>query len=255
MEKLSLKHNETELFVSKRMIVKIGSSSITRDGDPLNRVFMGTVAEQVSKLFMAGVEVAVVSSGSVTSGRSILSETYNDIVRDQVAAIYGQNFLMDAWNESFKKHRIHVGQVLFSEDDLTKPNTPIVMGLRYGIQIINANDAVNDSEMKAFFLSADNDKLAGHVANFINADTLLLLTDINGVLDSEGNVIKELFQNQEVNLLGKSSVGTGGMLSKVNVGFEASKQGIRTIIANAYENDAILKVARGEKIGTSFVND
>ena len=254
-EQDNLQHRESEQFISKRMIIKIGSSSITKNGDPLNLEFMSNIAQQCAQLYKAGVEIAIVSSGAVATGKKILQTTENDIIHDQVAAIYGQSILMDAWKDVFGKENINVGQVLISEDDLSKPNTPLVEGLKHGIQIINANDAVNDIEMKAYFLSSDNDKLAGHVAKFIQADTLLLLTDVDGVLDKNGIAISELHPGQELNLTGKSDAGTGGMVSKVAVGFESSQHNIRTIIANAYEQDVILKVAREKKIGTKFVID
>lgn len=244
---------EIKQFVSKRMVIKIGSSSLTHDGNPLNIELIEKLADQVATLYKSGVEVVIVSSGAVASGKEILETTNDDLINDQIAAIYGQNYLMDAWSKAFAKHKIPVGQVLFSEDDLNKPNTPIVLGMKHGIQIINANDAVNDSEMREYFLSSDNDKLSGHIAKFVNADTLLLLTDVKGVIDSNGDVISEMYPGIEVSLLGKSSVGTGGMNSKVNVGFDCSKSNIRTVIAGANQEDIILKVARGEQIGTSFV--
>lgn len=160
---------------------------------------------------------------------------------------------MDAWNEGFRPYGIHVGQVLFSEEDLSKPNTPILLGMKHGIQIINANDATNDIEMKAFLKSADNDRLAGHVADFVKADTLLILTDVEGVLDSNGNVIRHMQSGVEIDFMGKSKTGTGGMQSKVTVGLESHQKGIRTIIANAHENDVILKAAKGISVGTLFV--
>jgi glutamate 5-kinase len=243
---------EVEKFISKRMVVKIGSSSITKDGSPLNVDFVKNVAKQCSQLLKSNVEIAIISSGSVVAGKWVLRQTRDDVIHDQVAAIYGQSILMNYWRGAFVDFGINVGQILISEDDLKKPNTPIVEGLRHGIQVINANDAVNDSEMKAYLLSADNDKLAGHIAQFIGADTLVLLTDVDGVLNGKGDVIQELTKDNEVSLLGKSSVGTGGMQSKVNVGLDCTQQGIRTVIANAYTDEVLLKVAKGESVGTKI---
>lgn len=252
MKKTSSKQ-KTEKFISKRMIVKIGSSSIAKNGNPLNGSLMRTIARQCAILYKSGVEISIVSSGAVAAGKKLLKSTNDDIIHDQVAAIYGQNHLMNKWDRVFKKYSILTGQVLLSENDLKNPNTPIMMGLKRGVQIINANDAVNNEEMKAYFLSADNDRLAGHIAQFINADTLLLLTDVDGVLDEKGQVIKEMRENKKVKLVGKSKLGTGGMMSKVIVGFRAAKNNIRTVIANAYEKDVVLKVARGERFGTTLV--
>lgn len=237
---------------TRRMVVKIGSSSITKNGNPLNRDFMNNIGLQCGILYDAGIEIALVSSGAVACGKEILKYRMDDLIHDQVAAIYGQVHLVDAWDDTFRPFGVPVGQVLFSEDDLSKPNTPLVKALKYGIQIVNANDAINDSEMKQYFLSSDNDKLAGHVARFMKADTLLLLTDVDGVLDQEGNVIQRIYPGQELFLNGKSDKGTGGMQSKVDVGFESSKRGIRTIIANAHAKDVILDVAKGKQVGTTF---
>ena len=203
-------------------------------------------------LYRLGVEIVIVSSGAVACGRNILSlkKTKSS---SQIAAIYGQNVLLNSWSQAFRKFNIHVGQVLISEEDLKNPNTPfLVGGLKHGIQIVNANDAVNDEEMKAFFLSSDNDKLSGHIAQFINADTLILLTNVDGVLNNDEKVINKLEKSAKIHFRAKSSVGTGGMQSKVLVGFESAKNGIQTIIANANKKDIILEIISGKQTGTRF---
>lgn len=235
---------------TKRIVIKIGSSSITNNGK-LNLGVVRSVARQASLLYKLGVEILIVSSGAVACGRTVLSLRKTK-PSSQVAAIYGQNLLLGAWSRAFERYNINVGQVLISEEDLKSPNTPLVGGLKHGIQIVNANDAVNDEEMKAFFLSSDNDKLSGHIAKFIKADTLILLTNVNGVLNSDGKVITKLEQNAKIHFGEKSSVGTGGMNSKVLVGFESANNGIQTIIANAHKKDVILEIVSGKQVGTKF---
>jgi glutamate 5-kinase len=235
--------------MKKRIVIKIGSSSITKNGT-LNMKVMHSIASQVSLLFKLGVEVVIVSSGAVACGRKILNT--NRKMSSQVAAIYGQNLLLNTWSKVFEKYSVHVGQVLISESDLKSSSTPLVMGLKHGIQIINANDAVNDEEMKAFYLSSDNDKLSGYIAEFIGATMLILLTNVDGVLGSDGKVITKLERDSQLLFGKKSSVGTGGMSSKVNVGYDSTKKGIKTIIANANRKDVILQVVTGSNIGTTF---
>ena len=125
-------------------------------------------------------------------------------------------------------------------------------GLKYGIQIINANDAINDEEMKSFYLSSDNDKLSGHIAEFIKADMLILLTNVEGVLDEDGRIIRIYNKKSKIKLGDKSSLGTGGMLSKVNVGLNITKKGVKAIIANANSKDVIIKCLTEKTIGTTF---
>ncbi len=236
--------------MKKRIVIKIGSSSITKNGT-LDKRVINSMAKQVALLFRLGVEIVIVSSGAVACGRNILSlrKTKSS---SQIAAIYGQNLLLNAWSQAFDKYNMQIGQVLISEADLKSSSTPLIKGLKHGIQIINANDAVNDEEMKAYFLSSDNDKLSVHIARFIQADTLILLTNVDGVLDTNGKVISKLTKNSKLLFGEKSSTGTGGMSSKVNVGFESAREGIQTFIANANTKDIILKILMGKQIGTTF---
>jgi len=235
---------------SKRIVIKIGSSSLTTNGT-LNIKMMNSLARQVALLYNLGVEIVIVSSGAVACGRAALTLKKTKY-SSQVAAIYGQNLLMNQWSSVFHKHNVHVGQVLLSESDLQSPNTPLVKGLKHGVQIINANDAVNDSEMKAFFVSSDNDKLSGHIAEFIKADTLILLTDVDGVWDDKRKVIRTLKQSNKVKMFAKSSAGTGGIQSKINVGFNSTKKGVKTVIANAHAKNVVLDILMGKQIGTVF---
>ena len=236
--------------MKKRIVIKVGSSSITKKG-VLDKRIIASIARQVSLLYRLGAEVIIVSSGAVACGRNILSlrKTKSS---SQIAAIYGQNLLINSWSRAFGKFNIHVGQVLISEKDLKSPNTPLVGGLKYGIQIVNANDAVNDEEMKAYFLSSDNDKLSGHIAKFIKADILILLTNVDGVLDDQGKVIQMLKKSNKIDFSSKKAEGTGGMSSKVSVGFESTQKGIQTIIANAHKKNVILEIISGKQIGTRF---
>lgn len=251
----SIKDIEPERFVSRRMVIKIGTSSITKDGSPLNLAFMDDIARQVSVLFKAGVKVAIISSGAVDSGRKVVPKR-KGMVSKQTAAMYGQPKLIYAWIEELERYGISAAEVLLTKRALKKSKAPFLEGMKYGIPIGNENDVVNNKELKKLLVYGDNDKLASRVARkLVKADTLLLLTDTDGVLDRKGNVIHTLDKSGRKRVLfdGKSMKGSGGMETKVKAGHKAARKGIRTVIANAYETDVVLKVARGDKIGTRLV--
>ena len=250
-----------ERFVARRMVVKIGGSTITEGGDPLNREFMADIARQVSELIKGGVRVVVVSSGAVACGRAILNERglNQTILDDQVAAMVGQSRLMEEWNGVFRKFRkygIDVGQVLVTDNDLGSLKTTIMRAFEIGVvPIINANDPVSAFEMKQYKISADNDRLAGEVVRIIDADTLVLLTDRDGVLDENGEVISwvDRLENIEEVINEEEGSGRGGMWSKAIQAHNAACEGRFSVIVNGREPDVLLKAARRENIGTRFV--
>lgn len=246
---------ESDRFVSRRMIIKIGTSSITKDGSPLNLAFMDDIARQASILRKAGVKVAIVSSGAVDSGKEDVQRR-KGIVSKQAAAMFGQSKLMNAWIEAFSRYGINVAQLLLTKQTLKKSKAPLLDTMKSGVTIINENDAVNNEELKSLLVFGDNDNLASRVARKLaKADTLLFLTDTDGVFDRKGNIVHALDKSGREKVLfdGKSIKGSGGMETKVKAGHKAAKKGIRTIIANAYETDVVLRVAGGEKMGTRLV--
>lgn len=245
---------EKEQFVTRKLIVKIGSSTITKDGNPLNRDFMDSIAVQVSELFRSGVEVAIVSSGAVACGRKILGDIGTTILDNQVAAVYGQPELIAQWKIAFSKYDVNVGQELLTDQNLKNSKLVLENSLKRGVVIINANDAVNDEEMKQFAISADNDRVAGYVVNLVNADTLILLTDVEGVLDESGQLIDYVDKLEDIeSVIQNSGTGIGGMWSKCLVAKQAARDGKRAVIANGRNGDVITRVARGQQVGTRFI--
>ena len=243
-------HPEKVRFVTQRMVVKIGSSTVTGGSDVLDVNFMENIAGQVGKLFKSGVKVIIVTSGAVAAGKKGLGET-NSILDKQVAALYGQSELISEWKQVLNNKGVEkVGQLLVTDNDLGNIDKVINRSLSFGVVVVNANDPVNDYEMKQFLVSKDNDRLAGFIAKSIGADTLLLLTDVDGVLDKDGKVMDSFNSTQEVMIFSAStSFGTGGMSSKVQIAQEFTG---RAVIANGRAEDVELKVARGQKIGTQF---
>lgn len=247
---------EGEQFVTRRIVIKIGTSTINAGKDQPDLEFMGEVARQATELFSDGVDVIIVSSGAVASGKRG-DFPRRDITDKQVEAVYGQPKLMAKWHQAFEIHGIEVGQILFTDIDLEKKadNAREVLSraLQRGVVIINYNDAVADEEMQKVESSVDNDKLAGSVARLIGADTLLILTDVDGVLDG-GELIPVVDRLEDIqDLVHEGGTGTGGAWTKWVEAKDVAKDGIRSIIANGRAEDTILNVAKGQNVGTRFI--
>lgn len=248
---------EQEHFVTRRIVVKIGSSTITEDAtkeNPLNIDLIDDIARQCSQLYRSGIDVVIVSSGAVACGRHLLSIDENDIRDKQVEAVYGQPTLIGTWVNAFRKYGVIAGQALITENDLNEAKSVLQKALKSGVVIVNANDAVSTAEMEEFLVSADNDRLAGFVANTIEADTILILTDVEGVLDANRVLVKDGFLIDESILFHQdSSTGTGGMKSKVEVLKDLANRGIKGIITSAKHNNVVLEAARGNTEGKSTI--
>lgn len=248
---------EGEQFATRRIVIKIGTSTITAGKDRPDLEFMGDIARQAAELFRDGVEIVIVSSGAVASGKR---EDFQrrDITDKQVEAVYGQPRLMAKWIHVFETHGVEdVGQVLFTDIDLEKKadNAKEVLSraLQRGVVIINYNDAVADEEMQKVERSVDNDKLAGDVARLIDADTLLILTDVDGVLD-QGELIPVVDRLEDIeDLINEGGTGTGGAWSKWVEAKNVARDGTRSIIANGRAKDTVLRVAKGQHVGTRFI--
>lgn len=242
----------------KRLVVKIGSSTITNGGSNLDKFFMSDIARQVAMIrHDFNYQVAIVSSGAIVSGRLEIPELGQDIVDMKTASMVGQNKLMNAWTEALNTQGTKVvGQALYTDQDLAQAPPTLLRVLEFGVAIINTNDAVADWEIRQMSVTADNDRLAGFVAKAIKADTLALLTDVDGVLDEQGQRLPFVDRIEDIEDLirGKSNVGTGGMGVKIMVAKSAAQAGIKTVIANAREEDIILKIVKGENAGTRFLS-
>ncbi|OGH19612.1 MAG: hypothetical protein A3D74_04065 [Candidatus Levybacteria bacterium RIFCSPHIGHO2_02_FULL_37_13] len=233
-------NSEQEKFVTRRMVVKIGSSTITGNTESLDVNFMENIARQVSLLFHSGVEVMIVTSGAVASGKKGLDGEDNTTV-----SIYGQTILITNWHEVLKKNGVKdVGHLLLTDNHLVDGIGDILSdALRCGVLVINGQDAVN--ELSKSKICKDNDQLAEFLAKSINADTLLLLTDKDGVLDENQKTIEVIDSNTKIGTLHESKeVYSGGIDSKIQVaiGFAG-----KAVIANGRTEDIILKVAQGKK--------
>mgnify|MGYP001255385662 FL=1 len=260
-----------------KIVIKIGTSSLTKqncdstkENCSIDPTFMESIAAQVSELRKRGKEVIVVSSGAIGVGLYELgiAPKPREIPIRQAAAAVGQSILMQYWSEAFSKHGIKVAQILltyeFYSDRVSYLNlrNSISTLLEYGVvPIINENDCTCTNEIEAIF--GDNDKLSAMVASKIDADLLIILSDIDGLFDKNPKMhddarLLSLVEKitPEIESYGgdpTSFKGVGGMRTKIKAAKICSMAGCYVLIANSEIEDVLLKVLSGEEIGTLFL--
>ena len=253
------------LLNSKTLIVKVGSSLVTNNGEGLDRAAIAAWAAQIGTLVKTGKQVVLVSSGAVAEGMQRLGWKQRPVEVNelQAAAAVGQMGLVQMYESCFAQHGLHTAQILLTHDDLrdrkrylnARSTLKTLLDLRV-IPIINENDTVVTEEIRF----GDNDTLAALVANLIEADALVILTDQQGLYSADPRKDKDAkFINFETagnvaleQMAGGagSNVGTGGMLTKILAAKRAANSGAHTVIASGREHDVLLRLANGEAIGT-----
>ncbi|NNJ96982.1 MAG: glutamate 5-kinase, partial [Gammaproteobacteria bacterium] len=249
---------------SKRWVIKIGSALITNEGRGLDTAAIQRWAEQMSQLRSDGKELLLVSSGAVAEGmsRMNISQRPHALHELQAVAALGQMGLIQHFESCFQQHQIHTAQVLLTHEDLssrqrylnarTTLNTLLQMG---AIPIINENDTVATDEIRF----GDNDTLAALVANLVEADALIILTDQQGLYN------KDPRRNPDAELISEANavdpailamagsgglLGRGGMRTKITAAQRAARSGAATLIASGKAENILLEIARGTVIGT-----
>ncbi len=252
---------------SKRLIVKVGSSLVTNDGRGLDQVAIARWAEQIAALRQMGKEVVLVSSGAIAEGRLRLGfeQRPMDIHELQACAAVGQMGLAQIYETSFRVHQLSTAQVLLTHADLAdrerylNARSTLTTLLRLGVvPVINENDTVVTDEIKF----GDNDTLGALVANLIEADALIILTDQRGLYcaDPRKNPDAEFIHQAAAGdakleaMAGGagSSLGRGGMLTKILAAKRAASSGAHTVIAWGREEQVLVRLAKGEAIGTQL---
>lgn len=249
---------------TRRWVVKIGSALLTNNGCGLKHELLDIWVSQIAELNKQGIEIVLVSSGAVAEGVSRLGwKQRPQVVHElQAAAAVGQMGLIQAYEVCFQKYDKHTAQILLTHDDVanrarylnarTSLNTLLKLGV---IPIVNENDSVATDEIRF----GDNDTLAGLVANLIEAELLVLLTDQNGLYDADPrkNSAAKLIEQAEADdkslesVAGEGgSLGRGGMRTKLKAAVVAMKSGTQTVIASGSEDSILLKIANGENTGT-----
>jgi len=254
----------------RKMVVKVGTSTLTQNGKKLSRRYMLSLVQQLSSLHAQGMQIVLVSSGAITAGKEVLNfpKVDRSLPSKQMFASIGQVKLMQIWTELFSLFELNIGQVLLTRDDLSNRkrylnarDTLQCLLKHHVIPIINENDAVATKEIRV----GDNDNLAALVANLIDADLVILLTDQEGLftadprLDTQAKLIPVVNRIDEsiFSLAGgsSSSLGTGGMFTKIEAAQMASQSGTPTIIASAAHPNILIDLALGKQIGTLFLEE
>jgi glutamate 5-kinase len=248
----------------RRIVVKIGSALLTRDGQGLNSDGIHDWAGQIAQLRGRGLELVLVSSGAVAAGMQRLGRSTRPhaLHELQAMAAVGQMNLVQIYESAFQRHGLHTAQVLLTHDDLTdrrrylNSRTTLRTLLGFGvIPVVNENDTVATEEIRF----GDNDTLAALVANLIEADLLLILTDQRGLYerdprqDPDAKLLAEgrAGDPQLISMAGGSgALGRGGMRSKLLAAEKAARSGASTVIASGREANAIMRVLDGEPVGT-----
>ncbi|MEK7143443.1 MAG: glutamate 5-kinase [Patescibacteria group bacterium] len=251
----------------KRVIIKIGSGVISKEGQ-FDAQAGEHIVEQIVSLNKTGVEIVLITSGAVATGRGILklSDKIESIVQKQVFASVGQVKLMSFYADIFGKRGYICAQVLVTKEDFRDRQHYLNMkncfeNLLQGnvVPVVNENDVIAITEL----IFTDNDELAGLIASQLNADAVIILTSVDGVLDGNPNdpksqVIAEIdftknssFEKYITN--DKSVSGRGGMHTKFGIAKKLAAQGITTHIASGKRQNTIVDLVEGKSVGTKFI--
>ena len=240
----------------KRIVVKVGSNVLTRDDGKLDVTRMSAIVDQIVWMKHNGFEVILVSSGAMACGRDELkiNRKLDSVGQRQLFSAIGQVKLVGLYYDLFREYNMHVGQVLTMKDSfstrgeyLNQRACMTVMLENDVIPIVNENDTVSVTEL----MFTDNDELSGLIASMIDADTLIILSNVDGIFNGDPNnpntrVIPMVNYDRDLGEYiqdSKSGFGRGGMITKTNIAKKVAEEGIKVIIANGKTNNILVDIA------------
>lgn len=270
---------ENLLRTARRVIVKVGTTTVTGAEGELCRERVEPVARSIAKMMKEGRQVVLVSSGAVGLGRGWLGlhrSRLDDLVTKQACAAVGQSLLMDAYKNLFAKWDVKTAQVLLTEEDFSNwrrySNVRQTMEKLIGfgvLPIVNENDTVSTAELESVSQGtrtvafSDNDRLAALVMSGLEADALVLLTNVDGLLRRDGAdddairdvipLVAEITPELRALAAGPSGSGRGGMRTKLEAAEIAMNCGGAAVIANGSRPETIDRIFAGENVGTAFL--
>ena len=261
---------ENGVLAFRRIVVKAGTKVLTGRTEQLDRAVLVSLAAQTAQARAAGAQVVLVTSGAIAAGREALAARSPErgVLERQVLAAVGQGLLMHAYQEAFAPHGVTVGQALLTHHDvedrqgyLNVRNTLEGLLTAGVIPIVNENDVVDTAEIRQERFG-DNDALSSLVANLIDADLLLMLTDSGGLFTADphrdpGARLVERVDAVDDAVLAlaqptPNDAGRGGMLSKLLAAERSASAGVAVILAGGHVPDVVMRAARGEPVGTLF---
>ena len=264
--------DDTNTLDGKRIVAKFGTKLLTGGGASLDDAIMRDLVRQVAALTDAGAQVAIVTSGAVAAGRDRLGGAAADasIEQRQVLAAIGQSHLVERYDTLLREHNLIAAQALLTRADLAdrggylNARNTLDSLLRAGVvPVINENDVVADEEFRGGAFG-ENDSLSALVANLLDADLLVLLSDVEGLFDrdprhhADAVLINEV-EDMDVAYRAAGTHGTGtpgesrgGMPAKIAAAQRATQAGTTVVIAHGQQSDALIRVARGDALGTRF---
>lgn len=257
-----------------RITIKVGSNVLTRNDGSLDVTRMSALVDQIAELKKMGLEVILVSSGAVASGRSemknllyssdsISHEPYegrslDDVDERQLFSAVGQAKLINRYFELFRDHGIHVGQVLTTKENFineklynNQKNCVRVMLQNNVLPIVNENDTVSITEL----MFTDNDELSGLMTKMMKSEMLIILSNIDGFYDgnpkdANSKLIPVIKADEDISQYiqnEKSSAGRGGMQTKSNIAQQLAREGVRVILANGNRDNVLIDLIKGNK--------
>jgi glutamate 5-kinase len=261
---------ENDQLRGKTAVVKIGTTALCRPDGALDEELIAARIGEIAAAKLAGAFVVLVTSGAVAMGKKLCGGIGKptDGKLTKFYASVGQPMLMNLYTRILSHHNLGAGQLLLNQKDIHSPHNlrDTLEDFRNHPQIlpiINENDAVATPEFAEKLAFGDNDELAGEIAKLIEADRLIILSNVEGIYGADGNTIATICPTNDVNFIDailrgagqKSDAGRGGIKTKLMAALAASQNGISVHIASSRAEVVISSILKGKSVGTAIIHD